>query len=110
MSLTVYLMKRQGNRARVLFERNITHNLAQMASKAGLYEPMWRPDELGIVVASQLVEPLRKGLDALECDPAFYATFNPSNGWGSYEGLVDCVKKYLSACERWPWAKVEPSR
>ena len=29
-----------------LFETNITHNLGKMASKAGIYEALWRPHRL----------------------------------------------------------------
>lgn len=92
------------------FEHNVTHNLNTMADKAGLYEPLWRPDEIGIELASQLIEPLRKGLDALKADPAFFKTFEPENKWGTYDGLVEFVTKYLAACELNPHAHVIVSR
>ena len=89
-----------------VFTRNITHNLGKMAYEAGIYMHLWRPDEIQATVASQLIEPLRKGLDLLLSDPERFNKLNPSNGWGDYDGLVAFVTDYLMACERYPQAKV----
>lgn len=93
-----------------LFSRNITHNLGEMADKAGLYKAMWRPEEVGITTAAQLLGPLRAGLEALRSRPDFFKGFNPENGWGDYDGLVQFVEAYLSACEENPGAKVSANR
>lgn len=93
-----------------VFSRNITHNLGKMADAAGVYYALWRPDEIGITKASQLVEPLTKGLAILRANPNEYRKYNPSNGWGNYEGLVAFVVAYLSACEEYPDAEVSVSR
>lgn len=92
------------------FTRNITHNLAPMAQDAGLYLPLWRPEEMGITEASQLIAPLEDGLAALEADPAHFKKLNPENGWGDYGGLVDFARAYLDACRANPEARVEASR
>jgi hypothetical protein len=42
--------------------------------------------------------------------PEKYKTLNPSNGWGSYEGLIEFVKKYHSACLDNPEAEIRVSR
>lgn len=89
---------------------NITHNLGKMADEAGIYEALWRPDEIGIAKASELVEPLTAGLEKMKADPEHYEKFNPPNGWGSYEGLVDFVETYLEACKANPDANVEVIR
>lgn len=89
-----------------VFEYNITHNLNRMAVAAGIYEPLWRPDEIGITKASQLIEPLSAGLERLKADPGTYRAHNPSNGWGTYEGLVTFVEAYLAACRDYPEASV----
>ena len=39
-----------------------------------------------------------------------YEKFNPKNGWGSYEGLVNFVDNYLNACYEYPSAEVKISR
>ena len=89
---------------------NITHNLNNMAKDAGIYEALWRPEEIGISKAGQLVEPLTQGLALLKSDPARFEKFNPSNGWGSYDALVRFVEKYLAACVEYPQAEVYASR
>ena len=93
-----------------VYSRNITHNLNKMAGEAGIYECLWRPEEIGITNAKQLIEPLRKGLALLKSDPARFSQSNPENGWGSYSGLVDFVEDYLAACEAHPGAAVSVSR
>lgn len=93
-----------------VYSANITHNLNKMASEAGLYRAMWRPDEAGYTYARQLIEPLENGLAELEAHPERYKPFNPSNGWGSYDGLVRFVRDYLAACKAHPEAEVSVSR
>lgn len=92
------------------FSLNITHNLTAMANAAGIYKHLWRPEEIGITKASQLVKPLLAGLKRLRAEPETYKAFNPSNGWGSYEGLVRFVEEYLEACRCNPDATVRASR
>lgn len=74
-----------------VFSRNITHNLNGMAGHAGIYGYLWRPDELGITKASQLITPLTTGLELLK-------------------GLVSFVEAYLNACVEYPDADVSVSR
>ena len=71
---------------------------------------MWRPDEIKITKAKELIEPLRQGLHNLKSEPESYMKFNPENGWGSYDGLVEFVESYLNACYEYPDADVEVSR
>ena len=89
-----------------IYNGNITHNLATMAREAGLYDYLWRPDEIGITKAEHLIEPLRLGMDRLVSNPEHYQNHNPENGWGTYEGLIEFVRDYLLACEEWPDATV----
>ena len=107
MSLDVYLI---ANRPSEIFSGNITHNLGEMAVAAGIYEALWRPDELGITTAHQLIKPLRYGLARLRGDPEKFKAHNPENGWGSYDGLMRLVVEYLAACEESPDATVKVSR
>lgn len=93
-----------------VFSRNITHNLNKMAEAAGIYKHLWRPDELNITKAADLVEPLARGLETLQAAPEAFRELNPENGWGNYEGLVAFVDDYLSACKRYPTATVSVSR
>lgn len=93
-----------------VYSRNITHNLNKMASDAGIYDMLWRPDEHGISKAGQMIEPLAAGLAKLEADPEHFKKFNPANGWGTYGGLVAFVREYLQACRDYPDADVHVSR
>jgi hypothetical protein len=93
-----------------VFSYNITHNLNQMADHAGIYKHLWRPEELQIEIATQLVAPLEKGLAELRDKPDHYRQYNPENGWGDYEGLVKFVEKYLAACKEYPQATIHTWR
>lgn len=93
-----------------VYSANITQNLNTMAEKAGIYKHLWRPDEIGVTKAEQLIAPLREGLERLKSNPSLYEALNPSNGWGDYSGLVGFVAGYLSACEQYPEAEVNVSR
>jgi hypothetical protein len=93
-----------------VWEYNITHNLGHMAEEAGIYKELWRPEELGITKAKQLIAPLKQGLLLLMTEPDRFRAFNPSNGWGDYDGLIQFVGKYYIACCNYPDADVEVSR
>lgn len=93
-----------------VYSANITHNLNRMATEAGIYAILWRPDELGITKAKQLINPLKKGLSLMKSKPDHFKKFNPENSWGNYEGLVRFVEDYLAACQENPEAKVSVSR
>ena len=93
-----------------VFWANITHNLNTMAYKAGIYYHCWRPDEIGISKAKELIQPLTDGLDRLKRFPVYFEQFNASNGWGLYEHFVPWVEKYLKACISNPNATIGISR
>ncbi len=107
MSLDVTLTKVMPT---VVYDANITHNLTLMAQRAGIYEALWRPEEIGIAVAAQLIEPLTKGLAMLKSDPEHYRQFDAPNGWGKYEHFVPFVERYLDACRENPDAVVSVCR
>lgn len=92
------------------YDANITHNLGAMAREAGIYQHCWRPDEIGVTKANQLIEPLSAGLALLQSDRKRFEAFNATNGWGKYEHFVPFVSQYLSACMEYPDADVRVSR
>ncbi len=93
-----------------LYSNNITHNLGAMAAEAGIYKHLWRPEEIGVTRAEQMVGPLRVGLQLLESDPVRFRKFNDPNGWGMYHHFVPFVRGVLEACEKHPQAWVRASR
>jgi len=107
MSLDIYLSRVQETE---VFDANITHNLNKMAKEAGIYQHLWRPDEIGITIAAQLIEPLTKGLALMKSDPKRFKKFNSPNGWGTYEDFVPWIECYIKACKEFPDATVSVSR
>lgn len=103
-------MQPQTEESEEVYSANITHNLNTMAEQAALYKPLWYPDELKVKYAKELIEPLTNGLKKLKANPEHFKTFNPDNGWGNYEGLVNFTEKYLNACIEYPDAEVSFSR
>lgn len=87
-----------------LYDANITHNLGEMAQEAGIYYALWRPEEISMTTAGDIIELLEKGLVDLKARPEFFEKFNSPNGWGTYEHFVPFVEKYLEACKRYPKA------
>jgi hypothetical protein len=87
-----------------VYEGNITHNLGKMAGQVlltngmSLYDVLWRPDEHGLTHAGQIVDSLHEGIVKLTKDPDYFKKYNPENGWGSYEGLVNFTRDYYNAC------------
>ena len=119
MSLDVYLYreyhvsydggKTLESREECIFHANITHNLNRMAQEVGFYGELWRPAELGIIKAEQLIKPLTKGLEKLKEDPVRFSRFNAPNGWGVYDNLVEFTSNYLEACKEFPKTTVYTS-
>jgi hypothetical protein len=113
MSLDVDLMVTQPVS---VYSGNITHNLTKMADAVALsngmtlYDIMWRPDEHELKYAKDIAELLDQGWNILLSDPDHFKTFNPDNGWGSYEGLCDFVYNYRNACWDNPDAELRISR
>lgn len=93
-----------------VYSDNITHNLIPMATEAGIYQHLWQPEEIGVKVAWELIEPLDNGLRKLLEDPDRFVKLNPHNGWGDYRGLVEFVVGYLAACWEYPSALVRVGR
>jgi len=85
---------------------NITHNLTEMATECNLYRILWRPEEVHIKVADDLIMQLEIGIDELKDDPEYYEYYNPENGWGDYDNLLDFAIDCLAACKKHPGASV----
>jgi len=93
-----------------IYSANITHNLAKMAAEVKLgiewkgpddltlYHVVWRSDEHGFKYARDIADLLDIGWNILISDPDKFKMFNPENGWGSYDGLVNFVYNYRNAC------------
>ncbi len=94
----------------VVFWANITNNLSTMAEHAGIYKHLWRPEEIGITEAKELIEPVSKALEDMKARPDYYKQFEYPNGGGLYEHFVPWIERYLQACIDYPEAEIEVSR
>ncbi len=114
MSLDVYLVipacAHCGSNRRIAYTANITHNLCDMADAARIYQCVWRPEEVGITKAAQLIEPLRNGIAAMKDAPAKFKSLDSPNGWGLYVHFLPWLERYLAACQEFPNADVEVRR
>jgi hypothetical protein len=87
-----------------VYSANITHNLGKMANAVvfdngvTLYHILWRPEEKEFYFAKDIVDFLYIAWKELISHPDEYKQFNPENGWGSYDSLVNFVKNYHAAC------------
>lgn len=93
-----------------VYSTNITHNLTGMAAEAGIYKHLWRPEEIGITEAGELIAPLRAALELMKQNPERFKKHNAPNGWGTYKHFVPFVEEYLAACVETPHATIRVSR
>lgn len=75
---------------------NITYNLSEMWRVA-----IGREDgcllEIEVMSGIDASEYVSEVVKELRANPAKYRKFNPSNGWGNYEGLVSTCDKIVAA-------------
>ncbi len=89
------------------YSANITHNLAEMADKAGMYEALWHPERIKEEpTAADIIPIIETGLSDLLARPEYFQQFNASNGWGMYKHFVPFVTEYLAELKKDPTAKV----
>lgn len=94
----------------LVYEANITHNLNHMAEAAGIYQHVWRPEEIGITKAADLIKPLERGVAEMEAEPERFEQFNAANAWGKYRDFLPWLRSYLEACRANPDATVSVYR
>lgn len=93
-----------------VWSRNITHNLNVIADKVGVYDHIWRADEVGIKYAKDNIQNLRVAMSRFYLEYDELLKLNPSNGWGTLDGLIEFTKAYLEACIEYPDAEIKTDR
>ena len=106
MSLDIYLVRN----GLVVYEANITHNLANMAAAAHLYIPMWKPNEYNLFKARHVLPFLKLGALYMLKHKGKLLEYNPPNGCGDYDILLECAVSYMNACKKHKKAIIEVSR
>lgn len=93
---------------------NITHNLTEMAEDClsfeeeyqhyNLYDLLWRETQVPFtgVYLNIYIAHLAYCLCILKNDPDHFKKFNPENGWGTYEQLVNFVEEFIKALVTMP--------
>jgi len=114
----------------LLYDANITHNLGEMASEAGIYEALWRPHRLRNgydipeddhkaewefedsceIKTTDIIDIIERGLADLKARPEYFKQFDSPNGWGLYKNFVPFVEKYLEALKMYPDGVVKVDR
>lgn len=89
------------------FSANITHNLGKMADACGCYDYIWRPEENNVKKAKDLIIPIKIALKLLKEYPDYYKTFNPSNGFGTYEHFIFFLQSVLQGAIKYSNYKVK---
>lgn len=94
------------------FHMNIIHNLTEMADQCevtgtcsthkdtvSLYDLLWHPEEnLGITaLTKEYLNDVTKCFLKLTSTPELFEKYNPDNGWGTYDQLVEKTKQYIIA-------------
>ena len=111
MSLSIYFLDNNGEDVEYQEHLGITHNLNKIVDECGkvvgkeYYELIWRPDELlGVDNGKVPVSFVLQRLPALIADLIKHqkelVQYLPSNGWGTFEGLVCFLCDYLKECYR----------
>ncbi|MFJ4828425.1 hypothetical protein ACIP79_00565 [Streptomyces sp. NPDC088747] len=84
---------------------NYTSNVSGMWTKALGYDLC----ELDNKTAGDCLADLQRAVGAMEGDPATYEAMNPRNGWGTYEGASDYLRRLRDACAAYPKATIRIS-
>jgi hypothetical protein len=71
---------------------------------------LWRPDEHGLETTDSIVGYITVGVRYMEEHAADLEQYNPSNGWGSYDWLLNFARCVGSACLFNPGCKIEANR
>ena len=109
MSLSIYFLDNNGEDVEYQELLGITHNLNKIVDECGklvgkeYYELVWKTDELlgvdnGKVPVSDVLQRLPTLIADLIKHENDLVQYLPSNGWGTFEGLIDFLCRYLSEC------------
>ena len=112
MGLNIYFYDGVGDGAKEIeieSHLQITHNLNSVVDELGklvgkpYYEVIWRPDELfelknGEVPAALVLKTLPDLIKNLLKFEDRLVDYLPSNGWGTFEGLINFLCNYLKEC------------
>ena len=109
MGLNIYFLDNAGEDVEIESHLQITHNLTSVVDELGklvgkpYYEVIWIPDELfglknGEVPVTSVLKVLPDLIKNLLKFEDRLTEYLPSNGYGTFEGLVSFLCDYLKEC------------
>ena len=111
MSLTLYFKEWVPAHEADVARTNRTHNLNKMAEALGVYQLLWRPEEVKEgMIAKEILPQVVQALDELLANREEYEQYDSPNGWGTTEGMIRFLREVRSACEEYPNSRLEACR
>lgn len=98
-------VKLKAKREIILFQTNITYNLSDMYYKC-------IDKELGLkklngLSSKEALPIVKRAIEDMIENKEEYEKLNPSNGWGSYDGLLRDLRNLKESCEQIPDGVIE---
>jgi|HubBroStandDraft_6_1064221.scaffolds.fasta_scaffold14344_3 hypothetical protein len=90
-----------------VFSKNITHNVAPMWRKAGVYEALYESEGK---LAKEFVELLDRGVEHMRANYSEYEKLNSANGWGLAKNALPWLEQVRDAFRANPYATIHVSR
>ena len=97
MSLDIYIIAK---RETEILEKNVTYNLAKMYYKCIDKEKGFK--RLNGINCKEALPIINNAIRDMLDNADEYRKLNPSNGWGSYEGLLATLQEMRNCCENNP--------
>ena len=95
---------------------NITHNMNKMAEHVpvsdalNLYNVLWRPEESNLNTTDDIFDYVTTGVKYMIEHKDELLQYNPDNGWGDYDALLNFARCVGNACLLNPECEIEANR
>ena len=93
-----------------VYTTSVHNNFNLLIESLGIYQHLWRPDELNITHARQLIAPLESALENLEFNKEKYRKHEPPGMCGKIELFIIFLKNLLESCKQHPNATISVCR
>lgn len=98
-------VKLKAKREIILFQTNITYNLADMYYKC--IDKELGLEKLNGLSSKEALPIVKRAIEDMIENKEEYEKLNPSNGWGSYDGLLRDLRNLKKSCEQIPDGVIE---
>lgn len=98
-------VKLKAKREIILFQTNITYNLADMYYKC--IDKKLGLEKLNGLSSKEALPIVKRAIEDMIKNKEEYEKLNLSNGWGSYDGLLRDLRNLKESCEQIPDGVIE---